>query len=132
VRLDECLGDRQAETGPGPAAVLAEHLEYPFSFLGGDTRTLVGHGYLDERYRGGADRLRADTDRAPVRAQARRILQQVGQDLAHQDMIDFQQGQIGCRFNVHAAPRDQAVDGGEGLVHQLVEGHEGGPDREGP
>ena len=47
-------------------------------------------------------------------------------------MVDLQQGQIGWRVNVHAAARDQAVDGGEGLVHQLVERHEGGPDREGP
>ena len=49
-----------------------------------------------------------------------------------QHVVDLQQGQIGCRVDVHPAPRDQAVDGGEGLVHQLVEGHEGGPDGEGP
>ena len=47
VRLDEGLGDGQAEAGPATTAVLAEHLEDAFTVLRRDAGTVVGHRDLD-------------------------------------------------------------------------------------
>ena len=121
VRLDEGLGDGQAEAGPAPAAVLAEHLEDALALLAGDAGTVVAHGDLDPRGRAPRCGPRRHADDAVVGREPLRVLEHVRQDLAHEDVIEVQERQVVRRVDPDAAGRHQAAQRRQRLGDQLVE-----------
>ncbi len=120
VRLDEGLGDGQTEAGPSPAAVLAEHVEDALAVFVGDTGTVVGHGDLHPcRVFGGGPSRHADD--AAVGRQPLGVLEHVCQDLAHEDVIEVQEGQVQVRVDRDLAGRQDPAQQGQCLVEQLAE-----------
>ena len=134
MRLDEGLGDGQAEAGPAPAAVLAEHLEDPLSLVGArcpDPRRLTA---ISTRVAAGpAHRPGADADGAVLGARAapRSPAGWPGPGSISTWSIS-QQRQVGGASTTTRPGGTRPPSDAERLVDQLVEGDGGGPQLERP
>ena len=125
--LDECLGDGEAEAGPAAATILAEHLEDAFALLAGDAGTLVADCDLDpcpSAPRGGP---RRHANGAVVGREPFRVLQHVRQDLAHEDVVEVEQGQVARRVDLDAAGRHQAAQRRQRFGDEFVEANRDRP-----
>ena len=120
MRLDEGLGDGQAQAGPATTAVLAEHLEDALAVLPCNAGTVVGDSDLHQlRVAGRA--ARRHTDHAVVGGEALGVLEHVRQDLAHQDGIEVEGRQVCRRLDRDAAGGDDPAQLGQRLVDQVGE-----------
>ena len=123
VGLDEGLGDGQAQAGPAAATVLAEHLEDALAVLAArcpgprrPRRSRPAAAPRPARRRRRPTRMTLPLGRQPLG-----VLEQVGQHLAHQHVVDVQQGQVRRARRPDAAGATMPPSSAERLVDQLVE-----------
>ena len=118
--LDEGLGDGQAQAGPAATAILAEHLEDALAIFSGDAGPVVADGYLDERRVSGRAPP-SHPDDASGGGDAFGVLEDIGQNLAHEEVVDVQEREVRRRVDLDASRRNDDAELAQCLVDQVSE-----------